>query len=173
MKVAVSVSFETTTFNRTFTQCLRFDFGKKPYLIQGLNVDIANEEILKTISSTRQKLNLDTSVWTEGSVDIVPCPEFTEMSAIDGLLLTKYRLPERIENVVSAQIIDGNVTVDNYKRVMHQLLFTEELFMKKAISRYLSVDIMPITLLLETSTIELLIYPTTFHYLVIYRFSRA
>ena len=146
MKVAVSLSFETTTFNRTFTQCLRFDFGKKPYLIQGLNVDIANEETLRTISAARQKLNLDTSVWTEGSVDVVSSPaETTEMSTRDRLLLTKYRLPERIENVVSVQVIDGNVTVDNYKRVMHQLLFTEEIFMKKAISRYLSVDIVTIT----------------------------
>ena len=135
MKVAVSVSFKTTTANRTFTQCLRFNFGKKPYLIQGLNVDIANEETLNRISATRQKLKLDTSVWAEGSVDAVPSPETAEMSARDRLLLTVYRLPERIENVVSAQIIDGNMTVDDYKRVMHQLLFTEELFMKKAISR--------------------------------------
>ena len=135
MKVSVFVSFETATFNRTFTQCLRFDFGKKPYLIQGLNVDIADKGTLKTISATRQKLKLATSVWAEGSVDIVQSPETTEMSTTDPLLLTRYRLPERIENVVSAQIIDGNMTVDNYKRVMHQLLFAEELYMKKAISR--------------------------------------
>ena len=135
MKVVVSVSFETTTLNQTFTQCLRFDFGKKPYLLQGLNVDIASEESLSTISTTRQKMKLDSSVWTEGSVDIVPAPETSEMSAQDSSFLTVYKLPERIENVVSAQIIDGNMTVENYKRVMHQLLFTEELFMKKAISR--------------------------------------
>ena len=59
----------------------------------------------------------------------------TDMSSQDLLLLKEYKLPERIENVISAQIIDGNMTVHNYKRVMHQLLFTEELFMKKAISR--------------------------------------
>ena len=135
MKVAVSVSFETTTLNQTFTQCLKFDFGKKPYLLQGLNVDIASEEALDTISTTRQKLKLDPSVWIAGSVDIVPSAETAEMSARDVLLQEKYKLPERIENVVSAQIIDGNMTVENYKRVMHQLLFTEELFMKKAISR--------------------------------------
>lgn len=135
MKVAVSVSFETTTSNRTFTQCLRFDFGKKPYLLQGLNVDIASEEALSTLSTTRQELKLHSPVWTEGSVDIVPSPENPNMSPQDLLLLKEYKLPERIENVVSAQIIDGSMTVDNYKRVMHQLLFTEELFMKKAISR--------------------------------------
>ena len=135
MKVVVSVSFETTASNQTFTQCLRFDFGKKPFLLKGLNVDIASEEALDTLSATRQKLKLHSSVWTEGSVEIVPRPEATDMSSQDFLLLRKYKLPERIENVISAQIIDGNMTVDNYKRVMHQLLFTEELFMKKAISR--------------------------------------
>ena len=135
MKVVVSVSFETIASNRTFTQCLRFDFGKKPFLLQGLNVDIASEEALDKLSATRQELKLHSSVWTEGSADIVPWPETTDMSSQDLLLLKEYKLPERIENVVSAQIIDGNMTVDNYKRVMHQLLFTEELFMKKAISR--------------------------------------
>lgn len=133
MKVVVSVSFETIASNRTFTQCLRFDFGKKPFLLQGLNVDIASEEALNTLSALRQELKLHSSVWTEGSTDIVPWRETADMGSQD--LLKEYKLPERIENVVSAQIIDGNMTVDNYKRVMHQLLFTEELFMKKAISR--------------------------------------
>ena len=133
MKVVVFVSFETTASNQTFTQCLRFDFGKKPFLLKGLNVDIASDEALNTLSALRQELKLHSSVWTEGSTDIVPWPETADMGSQD--LLKEYKLPERIENVVSAQIIDGNMTVHNYKRVMHQLLFTEELFMKKAISR--------------------------------------
>ena len=133
MKVVVFVSFETTARNQTFTQCLRFDFGKKPFLLKGLNVDVASEEALDTLSALRQELKLHSSVWREGSTDIVPWPETADMGSQD--LLKEYKLPERIENVVSAQIIDGNMTVDNYKRVMHQLLFTEELFMKKAISR--------------------------------------
>ena len=135
MKVVVSVSFETTTNNQTFTQCLRFDFGKKPFLLQGLNVDIARKEALDTLLATREELKLHSSVWREGSGDIVAWPETSDMSSQDLQLLKKYKLPERIENIVSAQIIDGNFTMDNYKRVMHQLLFTEELFMKKAISR--------------------------------------
>ena len=135
MKVVVSVSFETTRNNQTFTQCLRFDFGKKPFLLQGLNVDIARKEALDTLWATREELKLHSSVWTEGAVDIVPWPETIDMSSQDLLLLKKYKLPERIENVIPAQLIDGEMTVHNYKRVMHQLLFTEELFMKKAISR--------------------------------------
>ena len=135
MKVVVSVSFEATTSYRTFTQCLRFDFGRKPYLLQGFNVDIASEEALDTLSATRQELKLHSSIWTEGSVDIIPSPEATSLSSQDLLLLRKYNLPKRIENVISAQIIDGKMKVEDYKRVMHQLLFTEELFMKKAISR--------------------------------------
>ena len=98
-------------------------------------MDIASEEALDTLSATRQELKLQSSVWTEESVDIVPWPETIDMTSQDLLLLKSYKLPERVENIVSAQIIDGNLTMDNYKRVMHQLLFTEELFMKKAISR--------------------------------------
>ena len=135
MKIVVSVSFETTTNSQTFTQCLRFDFGKKPFLLQGLNVDIARKEALDTLWATREELKLHSSVWTEGAVDIVPWPETIDMSSQDLLLLKKYKLPERIENVIPAQMIDGEMTVHNYKRLMHQLLFTEELFMKTAISR--------------------------------------
>lgn len=135
MKVVVSVSFETKTNNQTFTQCLRFDFGKKPFLLQGLNVDIARKEALDTLWATREELKLHSSVWREGSVDIVPWPETTDTSSQDLQLLKKYRLPERIENIIPAQINDGEMTVQNYNRVMHQLLFIEELFRKKAISR--------------------------------------
>ena len=134
MKVVVSVSFETTTNNQTFTQCIRFDFGKKPFLLQGLNVDIARKKALDTLLATREELKLHSSVWREGSGDIVAWPETSDMSSQDLLQLKKYKLPERIENVIPAQIIDGKMTVHNYKRVMHQLLFTEELFMKKEIS---------------------------------------
>ena len=135
MEVAITVSFNTTKLNQTSTQCLRFDFGKKPYLLQGLNVDIANMDALKGVSEIRQQLQLDPIVWTEGSIDIVPWPEITDTSHHDVLLLEKYRLPERIENVISLQIVERNLSMENYKRVMHQLLFTEELFMKNAISR--------------------------------------
>ena len=137
MKVDVSVSFESPkqTSNCTFTQCLKFDFGKKPYLLQGLNVDIARTEVLDTISATREELELDPSVWTEGPVEVVASSRATSVSYQDRVLQNRYQLPARIENVVSAQVIEVNITAENYQRVMHQLLFTEELFMKKAISK--------------------------------------
>ena len=137
MKVDVSVSFDSPkpASNRTFTQCLRFDFGKEPYLLQGLNVDIAKAEVLDTISATREELKLDPWVWTEGPVEVVASSRTTSLSNQDGVLQNRYQLPARIENVVSAQVVEVHITAQNYQRVMHQLLFTEELFMKKAISR--------------------------------------
>ena len=137
MKVEVSVSFQTaaSTADRTFTQCLQFDFGKKPYLLQGLNVDIGSKEALDTISMAREKLKLDSGVWTEGSAEVVASLVTTSESCQDRVLQQRYKLPVRIENVVSAQVMEVNITAQNYQRVMHQLLFTEELFMKKAISR--------------------------------------
>ena len=98
-------------------------------------MDIARKEALDTLLEIRQELKLHSSVWTERSTDIIPMPQTADMSSQDLLLLKEYKLPERIENVIPAQIIDGEMTVQNYKRVMHQLLFIEELFMKKAISR--------------------------------------
>ena len=98
-------------------------------------MDIAKRDALRGISEIRQQLRLDPIVWTEGSIDIVPWPKTTDTGDHNVLLLEKYRLPERIENVISLQIVERGLTMENYKRVMHQLLFTEELFMKKAISR--------------------------------------
>ena len=101
-------------------------------------MDVASEGALSGISKMRQLLKLDSSVWTEGSVEIVRYPESTNMYDQDFLLQERYRLPKRIENILSLQIMEINLTMEKYRRVMHQLLFTEELFIKKAISRYVA-----------------------------------
>ena len=134
MRVKIFVSFETEKFDQTFTQCLQFDFGEK-HCSQGLNVDIASKEALDTISATREKLKLDPRVWTEELVNVLASSEDATYSRQDKKLQKKYRLPTSVENVVSAQVMEVNIKSENYQRVMHQLLFTEELFMKKAISR--------------------------------------
>ena len=130
----IFVSFETEKFDQTFTQCLRFNFGKK-HFSQGLNVDIASKEALDAISATRENLKLDPRVWTEELVNVLGSLEDATYSRQDKKLQKKYRLPTSVENVVSAQAMEVNITLGNYQRVMHQFLFTEELFMKKAISR--------------------------------------
>ncbi|XP_068674039.1 3'-5' exoribonuclease HELZ2-like [Montipora foliosa] len=133
-KIEVSVLFENqiSTLNRTFTQCLRFDFGKKPYLLYGFNVDVARKDALDTISATREELKLDPEVWTETSVEVAVSSRIA--ASVEE---RTYQLPSRIENVVSAQVVEVSLTEENYQRAMHQLLFTEELFMKKAISRFI------------------------------------
>lgn len=98
-------------------------------------MDVAREGALSGISKMRQLLKLDSSVWTEGSVEIVRYPESINKDDQDFLLQDRYRLPERIENILPLQITEINLTMEKYRRVMHQLLFTEELFIKKAISR--------------------------------------
>lgn len=98
-------------------------------------MDVASEGALSGISKMRQLLKLDSSVWTEGSVEIVRYPESMNKDDQDFLLQDRYRLPERIENILPLQITEINLTMEKYRRVMHQLLFTEELFIKKAISR--------------------------------------
>lgn len=98
-------------------------------------MDVASEGALSGISKMRQLLKLDSSVWTEGSVEIVRYPESINKDDQDFQLQDRYRLPERIENILPLEITEINRTMEKYRRVMHQLLFTEELFIKKAISR--------------------------------------
>ena len=134
MRVEIFVSFETEKFDQRFTQCLRFDFGEK-YCSQRLNVDIASKEALDTISATREKLKLDPGVWTEELVNVLGSSEDATYSRQDKKLQKKYKLPRSLEKVISAQVMEVNIKLENYQRVMHQFLFTDELFMKKAISR--------------------------------------
>lgn len=98
-------------------------------------MDVASEGALSGISKMRQLLKLDSSVWTEGSMEIVRYPESINKDDQDFQLQDRYRLPERIENILPLEIAEINLTMEKYRRVMHQLLFTEELFIKKAISR--------------------------------------
>ena len=126
------VVFRSTVVG-TFSQCLGFHFSNEGYLKKGLNVDIASEEVLRVISEVRQDLKVDTFVWTHTTMDVVPLTQTS--STLNDNLLEKYKLPDRMENVVSAQLIEGNVTCESYRRVMHQLLFVEECFMESDISQ--------------------------------------
>lgn len=74
-------------------------------------------------------------MWDDGSVEIVSfqSKDITEQEAL--INISAFRLPQRLENIVSAQVIKYELNVNNYKRVLHQLLFAEEMFMRKQLTR--------------------------------------
>ena len=117
LRVSLTVSFASLLFG-SFDQCVVFDFGKKPYLVQTLNADVHSESsapspgISKNVSST--------TFWNERSVQVVRfTPESGE--AIQGLHWSRVYSLRR-----DLKLPDEELSRNNYKKIMHALLHVEE-----------------------------------------------
>ena len=132
VKVTLKVSFESSLFG-SFQQWVLFDFGRKPYLIQKLNADVVGSLLLNEQTSVRN--NLASHQWDECSVQVVKFGHGTKAALHNEHLSRFYSLPKEPGNLVSTSGNTEALTSQNYKDVMHQLLFLEELYMKKEISR--------------------------------------
>ena len=124
--VSLTVAFESSLYG-SFDQCVVFDFGKKPYLIRKLNADVQSESLSKA-PIVSQHLAAS-AIWDERSVEVIKLIHKTG-EALQGEHLSRiYSLPKKVE------ITADELSRDNYKNVMHELLFVEEGFMKDEISR--------------------------------------
>ena len=78
---------------------------------------------------------LQEKMWDDGSVEIIKFQSQPNVASDEETLVNAFKLPKRLENIVSAQVMKYELTMENYKRVLHQLLFAEEMFMRKQLSR--------------------------------------
>ena len=126
VKVSVTVSFSSSLYG-SFDQCVVFDFGKKPYLVQKLNADVHSDSLSQC--PTVSEHDAAPVIWEEGSVEVVRFVYATG-EALQGEHLSRtYSLRKEVN--IAAETLSR----DNYKQIMHQLLFVEEGFMKDEISR--------------------------------------
>ena len=130
MKIDVTVTFSTSIFG-SFAQCVVFDFGKKPYLVQRLNVNVCGKGDSEELIAARHEVGVQRRMWNENSMKVSKASPGVQCDQ----LLKRYSLPERQENIVCTQVRTGEATCDYYKRVMHQLLFIEETYMRQQIGR--------------------------------------
>ena len=123
LRVSLTVSFASSLYG-SFDQCVVFDFGKKPYLVQKLNADVHSK------ASALSPPNVPSAaIWNERSVQVV---RFVPESgvALQGMHWSRvYSLQEKLK------IPDEELSRDNYKKIMHALLHVEEGFMKAEIAR--------------------------------------
>ena len=123
--MSLTVSFKSSLYG-SFDQCVVFDFGKKPYLMQKLNADVHSESLSQ--SDIVSQHPTAAAIWDESSVEVVRFIYGTA-EALQGEHLSRtYSLPKQVD------ITDNELNRDNYKRIMHQLLFVEEGFMKDEIA---------------------------------------
>ncbi|XP_068675109.1 3'-5' exoribonuclease HELZ2-like isoform X2 [Montipora foliosa] len=126
LRVSLTVSFASSLFG-SFDQCVVFDFGKKPYLVQKLNADVHSETSALAIGPCNVP---SSAIWNERSLQVVRFfPESFE--ALQGMHWSRvYSLREDLK------LPDEELSRSNYKKIMHALLHVEEGFMKAEIARY-------------------------------------
>lgn len=132
----MNISFNSET-KGSFPQSVVFDFGKAPYLVVKLHVDVHSVMLLEKLKTERSKLTMDCQSWTDAKMKIVEFEPKPASYALDLQILKKYPLPERPEVIYPTELLDEEkgLSPDNYRRVMHSLLFVEETFMRKEIGR--------------------------------------
>lgn len=134
MEVSVTISFESSLYG-SFDQCVVFDFGKTPYLVRRLNADVRSESLSQT-PIVSQHVTVS-AMWDERCVDVVKFDHKTGETLKEEQLSRMYSIPKKVNITVD------ELRRDNYKAVMHQLLFMEEGFMKNEILRYLQYALRP------------------------------
>ena len=134
-EVDIVVSFSTLMFGN-FGQVLVLDFETQSYLSVEMNIEVGSQELLEEFSEKKSHLNLDWTSWDDGSREIVKSEAKNPSVFNNEHLLDKYQLP-RAEEIEPSPLLDKSQGLNqgNYANVMHQLLFVEEVFIRKQIAR--------------------------------------
>ena len=129
VEVSLTVSFESSLYG-SFDQTVLFDFGKKPYLVRKLNADVMSEPLSQTPNVMEHTTAPAQVIWDENSVEVVRFVHGTSEALQAEHLSRTYGLPKQVD------ILADTLSPHVYKRIMHQLLFVEEGYMRNEISRY-------------------------------------
>ena len=134
-EVEISIAFSTLVFG-SFSQVLVLDFGQKSHLAVKMNIEVGSQEFLQEFGEEKSKLALDWTPWDDGSREIVKFEPKLQSVFNDEHLMDKYKLP-KVEDIVPSSLLDKSqgLSPKNYQDVMHQLLFVEEFYIRKQISR--------------------------------------
>lgn len=143
----VKVTFSTDIYG-TFRQSVVFDFGTEPVLVKHLCVDVVPVTDADKIKEIRKEMVLSSSKrWDTDNSDIVPfsspiypdlaTPYGKETCDRDRELLNAYPAP-RASTLCLTQstVTERNLTKNNYRTRMHELLSVEELARCEQVARY-------------------------------------
>lgn len=131
----IVVSFSTLVFG-SFRQFVVFDFGKESHLALQMNIEIGSQEFLQEFSEEKAKLVLQGPQWDDGYRKIIAFAHKTPSVFNNEYLTAKYKLP-RPGDIVPSPLLDGSqgLSKETYLDIMHQLLFVEEFYIRKKVSR--------------------------------------
>ncbi|XP_012946925.1 probable helicase with zinc finger domain [Aplysia californica] len=129
----VKVVFKTDIYG-TFRQTIVFDFGVEMILMREVQVESAPatdpEKIRKEITLS------EAHRWNERTVTLVSFePRPVSHSERERALLAKYTLPQP-DKFCPSETVMHNLSKENYRLWMHQMLYIEELDQVRYISRF-------------------------------------
>ncbi|XP_077528320.1 putative helicase with zinc finger domain [Haemaphysalis longicornis] len=129
----IQVAFQVSSYG-TFRQTLVFDFGTEPVLARQFSVDVVHPIALDKINSGRRRIRGRRGQWYSSTVDVVPFAQSRSASAQS--LYDLYPAPDPQVFQLTQSVVRGvDISRENYKAQMHELLYIEEMARANAIAR--------------------------------------
>ncbi|XP_050041425.1 probable helicase with zinc finger domain [Dermacentor andersoni] len=129
----IQVGFQSSMY-ATFVQTLAFDFGGYPVLIRNFSVDMVAPDMMGSIERSRRLILTGMGRWNAAAIDLVP---FTERrSAKVQSLYDMYPAPDVDTFLLTQAVIGEELTRENYRARMHELLYVEEMARADIIAQY-------------------------------------
>ncbi|XP_070580150.1 probable helicase with zinc finger domain [Ptychodera flava] len=132
----VKLAFTSEIFG-TFRQSIVFDFGSEPVLMKRVCVDAVSPSDLKQIDEAMDTIICTTERWDRSNKTIISYdPPLRDSTDKDKGLLSFYTQPTPSEKLVNLALLQKNMTKNNYRSRLHDLLNIEEMAQFKHMSKY-------------------------------------
>lgn len=125
----VGVRVQTASFG-TFEQWVVFDFGRRPALLQRLELQLGQEQRPGATPAPGPHEELER--WHTGNRHVVPG---VERPAEHAALMAKYKVPDLALEFHRGGPAPGPVSCSNYRKRMHQFLYEEEAAQQRLVAK--------------------------------------
>uniref|UniRef100_A0A8C5XPG5 Helicase with zinc finger 2 n=1 Tax=Microcebus murinus TaxID=30608 RepID=A0A8C5XPG5_MICMU len=127
----VGVRVQTTSFG-TFKQWVAFDFGRRPVLLQELELELGQVHCPGLRGAAVPGSSEELERWHAGNRHVVPGVERT---AEQTALLAKYKVPAQALGITGSSPAPGPLSRSNYRQRMHQFLHEEEAAQQRLVAK--------------------------------------
>lgn len=126
----VAVCVQSTSFG-TFEQWVVFDFGRRPALLQRLELQLGQQH--RPGGTLAPSHHEELERWHTGNRHVIPGVERT---AEQAALIAKYKVPALALEFRRGGPALGPLSCANYRQRMHQFLYEEEATQQQLVAKY-------------------------------------
>jgi len=132
----MKLKFHSQIFG-TFKQTVVFDFGERPLLSKTVIADVVPFSHDSEVQSVKESILFISDLWDSTNSDLVrfePTPP--KVHKDEEALLSRYPAPQPSKFEMSNAVTEPQLTRENYKDRMHQLLYIEEMSQFQALDGF-------------------------------------